>query len=76
MANLQTLFGKDYYVILRPSVIFDFKYNDNNSVIGIFIVILLVLIISIISLIVIKKIRNNPEINMVIGNLLTKRLIN
>ena len=29
-ANMQTLFGKDYYVILRPSLFFNFTdYNDN-----------------------------------------------
>ena len=30
IVNLQTLFGKDYYVILRPSLCFDFKENNKN----------------------------------------------
>ena len=31
-ANMQTLFGKDYYVILRPSLCFNFTdYNDTDS---------------------------------------------
>ena len=30
IVNLQTLFGKDYYVILRPSLCFDFKENNEN----------------------------------------------
>ena len=31
IANIQTLFGKDYYVILRPSLCFDFIGNNNND---------------------------------------------
>ena len=30
MANLQTLFGKDYYAILRPSLCFNFKEKNNK----------------------------------------------
>ena len=30
IVNLQTLFGKDYYVILRPSLCFNFKENNEN----------------------------------------------
>ena len=64
MANLQTVFGKDYYVILRPSIIFDFKYNeDNNLAKGIFIIILLIFILLGISLYIFKRIRNNSEID-------------
>ena len=29
--NMQTLFGKDYYVILRPSLCFDFQQNNQNK---------------------------------------------
>ena len=29
-ANMQTLFGKDYYVILRPSLCFNFTYYNDN----------------------------------------------
>ena len=29
--NLQTLFGKDYYVILRPSLCFDFQQKNQNK---------------------------------------------
>ena len=46
MANLQTLFGKNYYVILRPSLCFDFPaYNNNifNYVIIIFVIIIIVI---------------------------------
>ena len=31
IVNLQTLFGKDYYVILRPSLCFDFKEKINKN---------------------------------------------
>ena len=30
-ANYQTLFGKDYYVILRPSLIFDLPYEEEED---------------------------------------------
>jgi len=30
IVNLQTLFGKDYYVILRPSLYFNFKAKNKN----------------------------------------------
>ena len=34
VANLQTLFGKDYYVILRPSLSFNFpNINVRNNII-------------------------------------------
>ena len=32
IANLQTLFGKDYYIVLRPSLIFNFKYNNKSTI--------------------------------------------
>jgi len=31
IANLQTLFGKDYYVILRPSLCFEFPFVEENK---------------------------------------------
>ena len=31
IGNLQTLFGKDYYTILRPSLCFDFQEKKNNN---------------------------------------------
>ena len=44
--NLQTLFGKDYYVILRPSSCFDFPTdNDSNNNTAIIILSLIVLVI-------------------------------
>ena len=47
IANLQSLFGKDYYVILRPSLSFDFP-NENKNKSVIIIVISLIFIILII----------------------------
>ena len=72
-ANYQTLFGKDYYVILRPSLSFNFQINNNknsNIVLGI---ILSVIIASIILIILIvyfrrknkkKKSLENNSINL------------
>ena len=35
IVNLQTLFGKDYYAILRPSLCFDFKEKINKNLLKI-----------------------------------------
>ena len=49
--NLQTLFGKDYYVILRPSLCFDLpikeseEIKENNVGIIVFIIILLIVLL-------------------------------
>ena len=43
IANLHSLFGKDYYVILRPSLCFEFP--DNNSNIGLIIFFIIIGII-------------------------------
>ena len=37
-ANLQTLLGKNYYVILRPSLCFDFPKSNNNTLIFVFLI--------------------------------------
>ena len=72
MANLQTLFGKDYFVILRPSIIFDFKYKSFTWVIILYFTILLILIIAItLTLIILKKKKNDSKKYMN-ENLLTK----
>ena len=54
MANIQTLFGKDYYVILRPSLCFNFPDNDNNIIIILSIIIIIILIL-VIGLFIIYK---------------------
>ena len=38
IVNYQTLFGKDYYVILRPSLIFEFKVNDSKTATIVFLI--------------------------------------
>ena len=46
LVNLQTLFGKDYYVILRPSLCFDLPIiKKSNAGIIVFIVIFLILLV-------------------------------
>ena len=74
MANFQTLFVKDYFVILRPSVIFDFKYKNYNWIIILdFTILIIIILIIAITLILLKKRRNNPKNNKN-ENLLTKGL--
>ena len=77
MANLQTLFGKDYYIILRPSLIFDFKYNDQSwiKVIILTITIIIFLLIISIGLILLRKVSKNSLENKY-ENLLSKELLN
>ena len=50
---MQTLFGKDYYVILRPSLCFDFpeKHNDNNNIIIFSIIFCIVILLCVIFII-------------------------
>ena len=45
MANVQTLFGKDYYVILRPSLCFNFPDNNNNIIIILSIIIIILILV-------------------------------
>ena len=62
-ANYQTLFGKDYYVILRPSLSFNFQISNNknsNIVLGIFLSVIIVSIILII-LIIYFRIKNKKK---------------
>ena len=65
MANLQTLFGKNYYVILRPSLCFDFP-SYNNNIIN-YIIIFCIIIIIVFGLFLIWKYRdmkkNGKEFN-------------
>ena len=77
MVNLQTLFGKDYYVILRPSLCFEFKYNNNSTnstiiILSITIVIILLIIIGIIIL----KYKKNKLKNIIDDYLLSNQEIN
>ena len=74
MANLQTVFCKDYYVILRPSVIFDFEYINNTWITILVVIILLILIISI--SFVILKIKRINIIRNINKNLLGKGTTN
>ena len=46
MANYQTLLAKNYYVILRPSLCFDFSETNNNNNFIFFIVLAIILIIA------------------------------
>ena len=66
IVNMQSLFGKDYYVILRPSLCFDFSDN-NKSWIIVFIVILCILILGCVILLICKYIkikRDGKEFNL------------
>ena len=45
IANLQTLFGKDYYVILRPSLSFKILNNNKNHIAIIISLILIIIIV-------------------------------
>ena len=70
MANLQTIFGKDYYVILRPSLCFEFKYNNNSANLVTIILTLIIVVIFIITIgfIILKrrknKLKNNIDDNL------------
>ena len=50
LANLQTLLAKDYYVILRPSLLYNFSYTPESKSYGlmIFLIILFIIILAII----------------------------
>ena len=67
IANLQTLFGKDYYVILRPSLCFKFPFveedNESGTNIGliIFLIILILLILLVVLFILWKYIKLKKE---------------
>ena len=67
IANLQTLFGKDYYVILRPSLCFKFPFveedNESGTNIGliIFLIILSLLILLVVLFILWKYIKLKKE---------------
>ena len=75
LANYQTLFGKDYYVILRPSLDFDFKIKKSKTLtivlsISAFVVIIIVFLFIFIRY---KRKTNNLK-NVGEENLLTQRL--
>ena len=59
IGNLQTVFGKDYYVILRPSLCFNISdikdKNNSGSNAGLIIVLLLVIIIVAFGLFILYK---------------------
>ena len=75
MVNLQTLFGKDYYVILRPSLCFEFKYNNNSTNFTIIILSIIIVIIFIISIgIIILKYRKKKLNNIIDDNLLSNAI--
>ena len=50
LANLQTLLTKDYYVILRPSLLYNFPYTPESKSYGlmIFLIILFIIILAIV----------------------------
>ena len=50
LANLQTLLAKDYYVILRPSLLYNFSYTPESKSYGlmIFLIILFIIILAIV----------------------------
>ena len=55
IGNINSLFGKDYYVILRPSLCFNFQNNDKSSTLLLLISLLIVIIIIIIGFILFEK---------------------
>ena len=67
IANLQTLFGKDYYVILRPSLCFEFPFVEENKKSGkktgliVFLIILSLLILLVVLYILLKFIKLKKE---------------
>ena len=77
MVNLQTLFGKDYYVILRPSLCFELKYDNNSANSTIIILSIIIVIIFTLSIgIIILKCKKNKLKNNIDDNLLSNREIN
>ena len=76
MVNLQALFGKDYYEILRPSLCFELKYDNNSANTTIIILSIIIVIIFTISIgIIILKYKKNKLKNN-IDNLLSNQEIN
>ena len=71
VANLQTLFGKDYYVILRPSLIFDFKYNEKIWI-KIIVPIIVIIIVGSIVIIILKRRKMKKKDNNLLSIGLTK----
>ena len=68
IGNLQTLFGKDYYVILRPSLCYDFPDKNNNKMAVIIVIIFITIILSIGILILYKYFNmkmNGKEFNFI-----------
>ena len=53
--NLQTLFGKDYYVILRPSLGFDIINPKQNKIVLIIFILIFVILIFSIGILILKK---------------------
>ena len=66
IGNIQTLFGKDYYVILRPSLFFDFK--TKSTTLHIILIVLLFVIVSIVIVFVIFYIRKRKNLEKDINN--------
>ena len=68
MANLQTLLGKNYYVILRPSLCFYFPDINNNNKILVFVIIFFILLIIAFGLLILWKYinmkKNGKEFNL------------
>ena len=65
---MQTLFGKDYYVILRPSLCYDFPHKNNNKMAVIIVIIFITIILSIGILILYKYFNmkmNGKEFNFI-----------
>ena len=45
LANMLTLLGKDYYVILRPSLIFNFQKENSNNIFNVVLILIAILLI-------------------------------
>ena len=68
IGNLQSLFGKDYYVILRPSLCYDFPDKNNNKMTIIFVIVFVAFVLSIGILILCKYFKmkkNGKEFNLI-----------
>ena len=68
IGNLQSLFGKDYYVILRPSLCYDFRDKNNNKRTIIFVIIFVAFVLFIGILILCKYFKmkkNGKEFNLI-----------
>ena len=77
MVNYQTLFGKDYYVILRPSLAFDLKVKNDSKTLTIILSISATIVVVAILLLIFIRYKRKTN-NLIKGeedsNLLTQKL--